>query len=46
MYLKEIGRDGINWLRIGTRKAGSCECGNENSSSIKCTEFTDYMRNY
>jgi hypothetical protein len=24
--------------------AGSCECGNECSGSIKCKEFLDYVR--
>jgi hypothetical protein len=25
--------------------AGTCECGNELSDSIKCGEFLDYLRN-
>ena len=25
--------------------AGTCECGNEPSGSIKCGEFLDYLRN-
>jgi hypothetical protein len=25
-------------------KAGTCECGNEPSGSIKCGEFLDYLR--
>ena len=29
---------GSMWLRIGTM-AGTCECGNEPSGSIKCGEF-------
>jgi hypothetical protein len=24
--------------------AGSCECGNEPSGSIKCGEFPDYLK--
>jgi hypothetical protein len=28
------------WLRIG-RGAGTCECGNETSGSIKCVGFID-----
>jgi len=31
---------GSSWLRIGT-VAGTCECGNEPSDSIKCGEFLD-----
>ena len=31
---------GSIWLRIGTG-AGTCECGNEYSDSIKCGEFLD-----
>ena len=29
---------GSSWLKIGT-VAGTCECGNEPSDSIKCGEF-------
>ena len=29
-----------SWLRIGTG-AGTCECGNEPSGSIRCGEFLD-----
>jgi hypothetical protein len=25
--------------------AGTCECGNEHSGSIKCGDFFDYLRN-
>jgi len=31
---------GLSWFRIG-RGAGSCECGNESSGSIKCRGFLD-----
>jgi len=31
---------GSSWLRIGTG-GGTCKCGNELSSSIKCGEFLD-----
>ena len=31
---------GSSWLRLG-QVAGSCECGNEPSGSIKCGEFLD-----
>ena len=31
---------GSSWLRIG-QVAGTCECGNEPSGSVKCGEFLD-----
>ena len=31
---------GSSWLRIG-QLAGSCECGNELSGSIKCEVFLE-----
>jgi hypothetical protein len=31
---------GFSWLRIG-KMAGTCECWNERSGSIKCGEFLD-----
>ena len=31
---------GSSWLRIG-QVAGTCDCGNEPSGSIKCREFLD-----
>ena len=43
MDLQEVecgGMDWSIWLRIGTG-AGTCECGNEQSGSIKCREFLD-----
>jgi hypothetical protein len=41
--LREMGCGawtGLIWLGIGI-VAGSCECGNEPSSSINCGEFPD-----
>jgi hypothetical protein len=33
---------GLDGVRSGYRQvAGSCECGNELSGSIKCVEFVD-----
>jgi hypothetical protein len=32
------------WVRIG-QVMGCCKCGNEPSSSIKCGEFIDWLRN-
>jgi hypothetical protein len=43
MDLQEVGcrvMDWIDWLRIG-QVAGTCECRNEPSGSIKCGEFLD-----
>jgi hypothetical protein len=31
---------GFSWLKLETM-AGTCECGNEPSGSIKCGEFLD-----
>ena len=39
------GGDGLD--RSGSGKgqvAGSCECGNEPSGSVKCEEFLDQLR--
>ena len=39
MYLQDVGVwTGSSWLMMGT-VAGTCECGNEPSGSIKCVEF-------
>jgi hypothetical protein len=38
------GWNGSSWLRIGT-VAGTCECGNEPSGSVKCGEFLDIVGN-
>ena len=41
--LQEVGcgvRTGSSWRRIG-QVAGTCECGNELSGSVKCGEFLD-----
>jgi len=32
---------GSSWFRIGTVGGGTCECGNEPSTSIKFGEFLD-----
>jgi len=42
MDFQEVG--GIDWIELaqGDRQAaGTCECGNELSGSIKCGEFLD-----
>jgi hypothetical protein len=39
MDLRDIGWGGVDW--IGVAKEGSCEHGNEPSSSIKCWEVLE-----
>jgi len=38
MDLQEV--DGMDWIELA-QVAGTCECGNEPSGSIKCGEFLD-----
>ena len=35
-----LDRTGSGWGRV----AGTCECGNEPSSSMKCGAFLDYLK--
>jgi hypothetical protein len=37
--LQEVGCGGIDWIELA--QAGTCECGNVPSGSIKCGEFLD-----
>jgi len=42
--LQEVGCEGMDWIELAQARekvAGSCECGNEHSGSIKCGEFLD-----
>ena len=39
MDLREVGWGGIDWIDLAL--TSSCECGNEPSGCIKCTEFPD-----
>ena len=44
MDLLIVGYGGMDWIDLvqnTDRLAGSCECGNEPSGSIKCEEFLD-----
>jgi len=41
------GSGGMDWIDLVQERgqvAGSCECGNEPSGSIKCGKFLDWMR--
>jgi hypothetical protein len=47
MDLQEVGCEGMDWIEMAQnrhRVAGTCECGNETSGSIKCGEFLDYLQ--
>jgi hypothetical protein len=35
--VQEVGCGGMDWIEL----AGTCECGNEPSGTIKCWEFLD-----
>jgi hypothetical protein len=37
MVLQKVGCTGMDWIEL----AGTCECGNKPSGSIKCGEFLD-----
>ena len=37
----------MNWIELAQDRgqvAGTCDCGNEHSCSIKCGEFLDLLR--
>jgi hypothetical protein len=41
--LQKVGCGGMDWIEVAQDRevAGTCECGNEYSGSIKCREFLD-----
>jgi hypothetical protein len=44
MNLQEVGCGDMDWIGLAQGKrqvAGTCECGNEPSGSIKCRAFLD-----
>jgi hypothetical protein len=44
MDLQEVGCGGMDWIKLSQDRrevAGTRECGNEPSGSIKCGEFLD-----
>jgi hypothetical protein len=42
-HLQEVGCGGMGWIELGKDRlvAGTCECGDESSGSIRCGEFLD-----
>jgi hypothetical protein len=41
--LQEVGCGGMDWIGMAQDRqvAGTCECGNEPSGSVKCGKFLD-----
>ena len=45
MDLQEVGCGCMDWIELDHRQvAGTFECGNETSGSIKCKKFLDSLR--
>ena len=47
MDLQEVGCSGIDGIDMAHDKdscAGTCECSNEHSGSIKCEEFLKWLK--
>ena len=47
MNLQEGGYGAMEWIEVAQDRgkvAGTCECGNEPSGSVKCGEFLDWLR--
>jgi hypothetical protein len=44
MDFEEVGYRRVDWIELG-QVAGTCECGNETSGSIKCGEILDQLQN-
>ena len=43
MDIQEVGCWCMDWIEL-VQVAGTCECGNEPSGSIKCGEFLDELK--
>jgi hypothetical protein len=45
MDVQEVGCGVLDWIGLAQNRqvAGTCECGNEPSGSIKCEEFLDWL---
>jgi len=42
-----VGYGGMDWIKMAQdqdKVAGTCDCGNEPSGSIKCGEFLDLLK--
>jgi len=46
MDLQELGCGGMDWIDMAQDRdmAGTCECGNEPSGSVKCGECLDLLK--
>jgi hypothetical protein len=46
MGLQEVGCECMDWIELAHDRqvAGTCECGEEPSDSIKCGEFLDELQ--
>ena len=47
MDIQEVGCGSMDWIELASEQgqmAGTCDCGNEHSGSIKCGEFLDQLR--
>jgi hypothetical protein len=46
MDLVQIGRGGVNWIALAQDSYRWCECGNETSDSIKCSETIELLHSW
>jgi hypothetical protein len=41
MAFQEVEYGSMDWIELAEKVAGTCECGNETSGSVKWGEFLD-----